>query len=408
MLNNDAIQFVEWFSVNIDLVSILSILASITGMCAPFIIDFFSSKDNKGNHFHSSGDMNFNINLDGNNRKAAKKNEKNVANQIIDDICLYVREKRKSLSQKIKVTFFVSLLLVVINILLVKFGGEGVFLSGYVDFILYEGFQNKCLGYLVIIISLYIICFYLIYVAVHFFYERELEKIIWNLLGEDRRKIDQLKSNMMAINKLKGVESYPFDTLSRIVENMKINSKNRTKITKGDKRLFPNRGFFSDQQSVFYRVVIGVFSLNFLFLIFFSDSRGMYLSEIRMGPIAYENGDVLKERDLVKLVSGSLGDFENQHTFSVLGSNGKRYLVGLNSIKTVEPKGNFLRSGMIMENTPIRFTPYQGEGRRNNSYKKELMAGEEVRIHKYDSSWLLVLTTDNRQGFVRQKNIMIY
>lgn len=394
--------------MNLDLTSILSILASLTSIFSPFILNFLSPKDNVGNSFNASRDINFNLEL-GVTKGTRSDSHKRLYDEIISNLCSYIERRYVNFKFNIRIIIFITVLLTTFNFLLVSFSSSDFFIFDYIKSIIDNSFSNRFFGYLTIIITLSTAYFYIMYFTLLYLYERDLERVIRNQFqAEDKGRLIKLKTKISKKIIIKKNDDYPFKIIIRIIENIDRDRKNRIKISRGNHKPLIKKINFLSQHNVLKPLII-ILIVNVLFYVVFSDSGERYLAKISTNSLTFTNGDILKDDEEFKVFSSIIRSGEGVVNFKILRSNGKEYLVDFMSIKIVEPQERFVRSGEAIVKTHLRFTPHGYEGMDDNSNKPVLSQGEKVRVHYFThSDWVLVRTHDGRQGFVYKDNLLVY
>ena len=388
-----------------DLVSILSITASVVGITYPFIADFLTSRKSNETFLHVEGDMTVNFNRSSPSiRKSQRITKAERTNEITKKIYNYIVETRHELNAKIKVLIFIAISLSIINLVIYQITGEAPILKSYIDYMIYVSFFNKHIAYITMMLTFFILYFSIIYFITLYLYDKKLE----SLINSNNLWIDygSLKTKMIS-NKifLKSIH-YPSLTVSRIEENKSIETKNKAKRTKGDLKEFSEISFFN--QYNFFAPILLILIINLIYFLIFSSrlEQPFYSATINKNSISYDENKVLTHKEKLFLLPQQFLGTEKV-TFNAFKNDGDSYQVEFDSIRTSEPKSNFTRVGFMNTNAHLRFSPYGPEGETRNSNKPTLSVNQDVRVHKFDGEWTLVLTSDNRQGFVYSGHLTI-
>ena len=388
-----------------DLSFILSILANLVGIFSPFILDFINAKRANNGAVNIEGDVTLNIynsTLSGGERLTASNRKREITRALFN----FVNDSSSRFRLSINIIIIASIMLSLFNILIYTFLDVRLF-GWYIELILNRSYFNINLGYFLIFATLATLYFSILMMINFYRYDRCLYSLLKN--NESWVDLGELSYRKLNDSKLLLMLYYPSKTISRIIENKLIATKNKTKKTKGDLRLFSEVSFINKYKYFLKPPFFFILIANVIFILFFSTNinKPHYLSRINIESLSYLNGDIVTDKDRLTLLPEQIirngGVF-----FDAIKESGTRYSLSVDQIETVEPRSRFTRKGYINKDTQWRFSPFGPQGSTINLIDTPLFIGQSVRVHKYDGEWTLVLTDDNQQGFVYQNFLEIY
>lgn len=382
-----------------NIVNVLSIIASCTTIITPFVLTIFPLNKDRGNNF------NVEVNINGKSRNSETVTEKKsrTKNKITDIIYNNILDEKIKINKSIQLVFFMSILLVVFNFMSYSLWGKDFIWGSYIENMLESHFTRQNSSYFILIITFFSIHFSLGYFLTLFIYDKKLTEGINNNISWIDLGLLQEKLN--SSNRIKMYSFYPKKTISRINKNKEFKERNLKRLKKNE---IPYESFFNDYKKYGYFIFIFILGINIVFSVFFNDSIGnYYFSKVNKDILFYE-GRINKD-ERVKLLENSVTSDGDKVFFEILRKNKNiRYKINFQNLETIESKDKFTQIGR-MENRDgarLRLTPYGPRyDVRNVIDNLSLSYTEEVRVHKnsnfvkYDG-WVLILKNSGEQGFV--------
>lgn len=404
--------------------AIFTIVSSLFVILTPFIVKAMKEKgaENAESHGEVRNVVNIllhsHLNIKNTSSASSSSGALSRDSLIINRVFDYARERHYSFKKNLLILILMSSLASLFNIILFLVLGDSAFLSSYIEFMTSDRYLYHSFSYVMVFITISMFYFAISYFFMLYFYERDLKNTLDNnIFSSKKRKIEELSAKISHDRSISNSNTFPSPALRRFSTNLGRERENKANKTRGKGNMLSEKTVLDDKP--LKKPLLITIAANVLFLVFPGKVYDYFVSEIRVESLDfYKNNELvttISNKEKIKLIPNIL-EKQGSVYFEFLHNDGKRYEIGFDLIEISEPLSSFTNYGQIINNTPLRYTPYEYSEVNYSLIQPSLGYGQEVKIHKsaivnsYEE-WVLVAIENNNeisQGFVNRKDLFIY